>query len=96
MGWTSGGELADKIESIMKKAMDKFTPQEIEDLGRDFAEAFMDMDCDVLDECGGFIGDAANRINSERHLGAPRHPKDGEVYTDKWKNEWTFDGKRWV
>lgn len=92
MGWGSGVELAEKIERIMEKAKDRFTPEEIAKMGDDFAEAFMGMDCDTLEDSHGFIGDAANRRN---HHTAPKNAEKGARYTDNWDCAYEFDGRRW-
>ena len=95
MGWGSGGELADKIERALAPHLDKLPPDVVRKLGDDIAEAFEAMDCDTLEECAGFIGDAAHR---RRHPDAPPDPKVGDTYrtTDRWHEQYEWNGRRWI
>ena len=91
MGWASGGELASKIEAALGPYLHLMPPDVVAKLGDEIADAFLDMDCDVLDECDGFIGDAYNRT---RHPNAPASPKVGQRYHGKWGDA-VWSGRRW-
>ena len=95
MGWASGGELADKIERALGPHLDKLPADVVRKLGDDIATAFADMDCDVLDECEGFIGDAHNR---SQHEDAPKNPKKDDTYvqSDRYAEKFKWNGRRWL
>lgn len=88
MGWASGSELAERIEKAFKGIS---VPEAV---WREVANAFLDHDCDTLEECSGPIGDAANRLTAERHR-APKSPTAGDTHVNKWFEIIRFDGKRW-
>lgn len=90
MGWSSGNHLADRVWSAIKDAIPEARRDEA---CRAIAEAFMDQDCDTLDELDNPIGDAASRIHAELR-GAPRTPLPGDVFTDR-RGTLRFDGRRW-
>lgn len=94
MGWGSGSEIASGIEAAMKPYMDRFSVEEIQDLGRVIAGLFEDSDCDTLRECDGFIGDASTLLEADRD-GAPSRPADGELFERDGEVR-RFDGKRWI
>lgn len=94
MGWGSGSWLADQVWDAYETAA-KSSPEDAE---RVFAElvanAFGSMDCDTLEECDNPIGDADNRFTLES-TGAPVRPEVGTKFTDRYKETYVFNGKRW-
>ena len=95
MGWGSGSEIASDIEEALEPYMDRFSAEEIQDLGRVIAEIFEGHDCDTLEECDGFIGDGATLLDADRN-GAPKCPAEGDIYKSGYGEVRQFDGKRWV
>lgn len=91
MGWSSGGSLAAVIEDALAPILKDADPALVREAGDKIAAEMQDMDADTLDECDGFIGDAANRAD---HPGAPKNPKKGDTYKARWGTA-TFDGRRW-
>lgn len=90
MGWSSGTELAERLEKILDRELDFDAKYRV---GRKIVAAFEDFDADGLEECSGFIGDAANLIRA-KHGGAPRDPQEGdeaEIYDELHR----WDGRRW-
>jgi hypothetical protein len=94
MGWASGGELADRIWAAVEPWSHGRPKAEIDAFAALLVDAFEEMDCDVLEECDNPIGDVANRQRHERY-GAPKDPEVGGEYTDRWKDQYRFDGRRW-
>ena len=98
MGWASGSDLASEVEEAIEEFLEPldFFPQDaaVTKMYRRIAAAFMKFDCDTLEECGGRIGDAANRMFHEKY-GAPARPSNGEVWRDRFEDSWQFDGNRW-
>ena len=95
MGWSSGGDLADKIEQAMKPYLKKFTAEELDAIGRKIADAFEDHDADTLTECDGFIGHASANMSAERY-GAPSKPwTKGDGFKNKYGEQYRYDGDRW-
>ena len=68
MGWSSGSGLLSNIIETIKKNVDDTETREV--LYRDIAEAFMDYDCDNLDECMGIdnVFDDYLKENGWEHL----------------------------
>ena len=79
----------------MKPYMDRFSVEEIQDLGRVIAGLFEDFDCDTLQECDGFIGDASTLLEADRD-GAPKRPAEGVRFESERGEVRCFDGKRWI
>lgn len=92
MGWSSGTELAERLEKILDRELDFGTKRRV---GRKIAAAFEDFDADSLEECPGFIGNAANRMCHES-MGAPQDPNLADRYTDRCGDRHLFNGSRWV
>ncbi len=93
MGWSSGSDLAERIEEAISHHCPDLTAEALDALGRKLAEAFEDHDCDTLDECPGFIGTAHNRRMLES-AGAPTSPSVGDVFI-YWGDIYRFTGTRW-
>lgn len=92
MGWSGGSLIGAEIEKALKPYLDRFTGEELRGLSQRIAAALIRQDADDLEECSGFIGDAANLITHE-NAGAPE-PHIGASYI-RFGSPVTFDGRRW-
>ena len=61
MGWSAGRHLADRVWRAIKDAVPE---SELDRVCQAIAEAFLDLDCDTLDELDNPIGDAARDLQA--------------------------------
>lgn len=94
MGWSSGSLVGSAVERALKPYLERFTEAELLSIGRGIVKVLEDLDADDLDECAGFVGDAANRGRHEAE-GASAEPQVGDT-VNYWGETRTFNGKRWV
>lgn len=93
MGWGSGGALAGTVMEIVEPYLSD-DAQRLE-VARKIALAFMEQDCDTLDDGGDdWISLATGMIHKEQ-WGAPKQPTVGALWTDTADEQYRFDGRRW-